>query len=844
MSSSSPSSSVPPTPPQRKGAFRPFKPTSSSSSRKSDGLSLLIVAAEAATAAGEFAPFPYIKGACGTFVTLLKAVENARRNQEDLKELCEKIQEIVDILQVQITANGAAIAVRLKDVCEEFERFLQEMLIAVDRMQAETKGFRGQIKGFIKSSSISAEIAGYEKRIQGLISDINLITGIDTNFRTVRMESTLNAVHAMISPNLSAVQVPQHTNNCPPPSRIFQGREEILTKMQDYFAQDMGKQHIYVLHGLGGAGKTQIVLKFIQESSRFTNVFFVDASTVETIQTAFKNITKLQNIGDSSSDAVKWLVAQHEDWLLFFDNADDPKLDLHKFLPRCTHGNIVITSRNPALRVYGSDSPVSSMEEEDAIVLLLKSGAVKQITSGDEKRAADIVKVLWYLPLAIVQAGAFIAKFGALNQYLDLYAKNHNKLLREKPSQNHSDYEWTVYTTWQMSFDQLSPAAAMFLQLCSFLHREAISEDIFRRAADYNFPSVGPAKEELQEPLKFLSQFQGPDGEWDTLAFLTVTTEITSYSLAIFAPETSTFSIHPLVHQWSRDILEDPESIYHVTHSILGMSIARIPSIHSQLESLKLLPHLDAVMKFKELGGPDFTWSYGVLYSWANQHEDGKALLISVLERQKRLKGENDLDALYLMQLLATIYGSLGQLNQAEELQVMVVEERKNILGVNHLETLITMLDLASTYWRQGRFRHAEELQLVVVERRKRILGDDHLETLKAMYSLATTYKMLGKLQEARELQVVVLEKHRSILGDNHLTTVDVMDRLARTYTALGDNQKAKELAVVAVEKRRAILGDYHPDTLSAMRELAFIYRNLGDFQKAKEFSSEAIHPL
>ncbi|KAJ7727607.1 hypothetical protein B0H16DRAFT_251629 [Mycena metata] len=215
MFSSGTSASAPPTPPQRKGVFRPFKVTSPSLSRKSDGLALLIVAAEAATAAGEFAPFPYIKCACGTFVTLLKAVENVRRNREDLKELCEKIKEIIDVLQAQVSASGATIAVKLKDVCEEFERFLQEMLVAVAGMQAETEGFRGQIKGFIKSSSISAEIAGYEKRIQELISNIHLVTGFDTNskavkiestlhdtnVRTIRMESTLDAVHAMISPS-------------------------------------------------------------------------------------------------------------------------------------------------------------------------------------------------------------------------------------------------------------------------------------------------------------------------------------------------------------------------------------------------------------------------------------------------------------------------------------------------------------------------------------------------------------------------------------------------------------------------------------------------------------------
>jgi tRNA A37 threonylcarbamoyladenosine biosynthesis protein TsaE len=38
--------------------------------------------------------------------------------------------------------------------------------------------------------------------------------------------------------------------------------------MNQFFTQDIGKQHIYVLHGLGGAGKTQIALKFINDSSQ------------------------------------------------------------------------------------------------------------------------------------------------------------------------------------------------------------------------------------------------------------------------------------------------------------------------------------------------------------------------------------------------------------------------------------------------------------------------------------------------------------------------------------------------------------------------------------------------
>ncbi|KAJ7761741.1 hypothetical protein B0H16DRAFT_1414835 [Mycena metata] len=834
MSSNSPSSTAPPTPPQRKTVFRPFKLTSRRSTRKSDGLALLIEAAEAATAAGEFAPFPYIKVACGTFVTLLKAVENVRRNREDLKELCEKIKEIVDILQAQVSVNGETIAMRLEDVCKEFERFLQEMLVAVARMQAETEGFRGQIRGFIKSSSISAEIVGYDKRIQELISNINLITGIDTNFRAIKMESTLNALHAMISPNLSSARVPQNINNCPPATRIFQGRKKILAKMQDYFAQGPGQQHIYVLHGLGGTGKTQIALRFIQDFSYFINVFFLDASTIETIDTGFKNIARLRNTGNSSNDALTWLISKREDWLVFFDNADDPKLDLSRFLPACNHGNIIITTRNPGLRVYGTASQVSDMEEEDAVSLLLKCAAPEPLPTNKES-AAEIVKALWYLPLAIIQAGTFIARSGALDRYLALYSSNSDKLMKERHAQHPSDYTWTVYTTWKISFDHLSASAAMFLQLCSFLHRNGISEEIFSRAANYNFPSLGPSKEELRQPLEFLSQFRGPNGEWDTLAFLEVTNEIVSYSLATFAPKQKTFSIHPLVHQWSRDTLPDPESIYHIIHSILGMSIQGIPAIHSQIASLKLLPHVNAVMKVKDYLAPDFTSSYGLLYLWAHRHQEAKVLKISALEKHRTLKGHDELDTLHLMHNLGVTYTKLGELKQAEELQSVVLERRGAILGRDHPETLTAMYNLAVTYRKLGWPKKAEELELLVVEKRRAILGEDHPETLDAMYSLAITYWRLGQLQKAEELGVVVVEKRTIILGDHHPDTLTVMHNLAITYNDLGQPQKAEELAFVVVKKRTVILGEDHPKTLDAMHNLALIYAKLGQFQKAVE---------
>ncbi|KAJ7468209.1 hypothetical protein FB451DRAFT_1039718, partial [Mycena latifolia] len=132
---------------------------------------------------------------------------------------------------------------------------------------------------------------------------------------------------------------------------------------------------------------------------------------------------------------------------------------------------------------------------------------------------------------------------------------NKEQLLRQKPAQSHDDYAWTVYTTWQISFVKLSQTAAILLQLCSFLHHGGISEQIFKNASLYRFPTSGPSKHELQIPVEFLSHFLGHNGTWDSLCFWNVTNELQAYSLITFDTPRNVFSIHPLVHTWSRNTL-------------------------------------------------------------------------------------------------------------------------------------------------------------------------------------------------------------------------------------------------------------------------------------------------
>ncbi|KAJ7478791.1 P-loop containing nucleoside triphosphate hydrolase protein [Mycena galericulata] len=655
------------------------------------------------------------------------------------------------------------------------------------------------------------------------------------------------------------INIYEIVNHCPPPSRIFHGRQDILGKMRHFFTSNMETQHIYVLHGLGGAGKTQIALKFINQSlSCFSNIFFIDTSTIATIETGLKNIAVMKHSGDSQQDGLLWLTSQVEEWLLVFDNADDPGINLNDFIPQCNHGNVIITSRNPGLRVYAqSHSHVSEMEEEDAAALLLKSAA-QATTIGTKQIATEIVQALHYLPLAIVQAGAFISKSQDLDSYLTLYTKNQAQLLSEKPAQSHDQYAWTVYTTWQMSFNQLKPLAAMFLQLCSFLYREGISQEIFSYASKYRFSSSCPSKEELQEPLEFLSQFLGPTGEWDSLQFFRVTNEVQAYSLISFDAEKKLFSIHPLVHAWCQTTVSNPERYKFTMGSILAMAISERPEQSIQLASLILCPHVELAVQMDAKVALDLKREYLPVFWEAGKYKQTKKLLKEVLGEQKQLLGNNHPETLWAMGNLASTYSNLGEHQKAKELNATVLEKRKHLLGDNHPHTLLAMGSLANTYSDLGEHQKAKELNATVLKKQKQLLGANHPYTLHTMGNLAYTYSALGahqkaeelgvivlekkkqllalgEHQKAEELGVIVLEKQKQLLGADHPDTLHTMDNLAFIYSALGEHQKAKELRVIVLEKQKQLLGDNHPKTLLTMGNLASTYSHLGEHRKAKE---------
>jgi hypothetical protein len=130
--------------------------------------------------------------------------------------------------------------------------------------------------------------------------------------------------------------------------------------------------------------------------SRFSDIFYIDATNQQTLEADLATITPT-DVEESVDACMHWLATKHtQNWLLFFDNADDIQLDLAKCFPKCRFGNILITTRNPHLQILadsGADAKVADMNPEDAKYLLMQMSRAEK-TDENEKLAAIIVKVL------------------------------------------------------------------------------------------------------------------------------------------------------------------------------------------------------------------------------------------------------------------------------------------------------------------------------------------------------------------------------------------------------------------------------------------------------------------
>lgn len=121
-------------------------------------------------------------------------------------------------------------------------------------------------------------------------------------------------------------------------SKLFIGRRSELAEIEAILQTknlSTSQQHL-ILAGKGGIGKTQIAVAFATlHHHKFSSVFWLDASSEDALKTSFQTVAEaVFDVRDPTILAGKqsivhtkrWLSDnRNTNWLLIFDNYDDPK---------------------------------------------------------------------------------------------------------------------------------------------------------------------------------------------------------------------------------------------------------------------------------------------------------------------------------------------------------------------------------------------------------------------------------------------------------------------------------------------------------------------------------------
>jgi hypothetical protein len=451
----------------------------------------------------------------------------------------------------------------------------------------------------------------------------------------------------------------------------------------------------------------------------------------------------------SPESALHWVGSLKENFVMVFDNADvlSPP-ELEAYFPPGQRGNILITSRNSTMQCLVSPEnslEVTEMEESEAVLLLLRASCLNSSSMDLKAEASKIVKELFCLPLAIDQAGAFIAS-GATNigDYLDKYLHHRETLLSHSEFTGASKYNKSVYGTWELSYKEIqsragsddfhkaraADSALFLLALFPFLHHESISEEIFSYAATQkkktiSHPDLPLAHSILDYKLLSLNK----DGTWDNFIFKEGVRVLLSFCLIKKTSSDNVHSMHPLVHAWGID---------------------RMTVNERQKWSLMAFATLSDSLKNNE------SQSYGFRRSL-------------VTHVRKSIQYTNTyFDDTY--EKFGWLLNEQGYSSEAEKMGIQVLDTRKKILGEEHPNTTLIMGNLACTYSHLGKYTEAEKLEIQVLDARKKILGEEHPDTMLAMGNLASTYVIWENIQKQRSWRSKFWMPERKFLEKNTQT--------------------------------------------------------------------------
>ncbi|OCK98381.1 purine and uridine phosphorylase [Cenococcum geophilum 1.58] len=486
-----------------------------------------------------------------------------------------------------------------------------------------------------------------------------------------------------------------------PRNRYFVGRRAELNVLKRKLIVNQECQRMSVV-GLGGTGKTQIVLQFaytVKETWPEFSIFWAPTLSMESFEQACADIARALHIPQAAGgeEDAKELVRQHLSaaragrWLLVVDNADDAEIlfgtgqskGIVDYLPESEEGVVVFTTRTLEVAVSltrGDVIELGAMNRQDAVSFLEKSLIRKDLVR-DDAATTELLDELACLPLAIAQAAAYLnMNRMSIAKYLRLLRNTEHDIIGLMSREFRDDTRYkgsanAVATTWVVSFSQIrarDTVAADLLSFMSCIEWKAIPRSIL--------PGVQP-EERMEDAIGTLC----------------------AYSFLVKRDDEDRYDIHRLVHLATRVWISQHGDIADEVEKAIQHVVEIFPSNDYANRAVwrAYLPHALRLLGGKEDCDVEERSELCLLVGQCLQVDGRIQEAVKWLEEccqwRSRLD-EKESGRLLSQHMLAMAYEADGQVKKAMELLEHIVAVEAKVLAEEHPSRLASQHALAGAY--------------------------------------------------------------------------------------------------------------------------------------------------
>jgi tetratricopeptide (TPR) repeat protein len=592
--------------------------------------------------------------------------------------------------------------------------------------------------------------------------------------------------------------------------------------------------HSVVVHGLGGVGKTELVLKCAWEyGSEYDLVWWVQAGTPVSAVNDLIDLAKALNLPERANHDETVLslwsaLRQRDRWLLILDDADDPAVLRNTYWPHINRGHILVTSRTASgwERLTTRNVQLKPLTPEEAEEFLTRH--IPE-ASTDRGTTRQVAQDLGYLPLTLAQAVTFIRESGStVGVFHDLLREQFDKAVQA--SQRKTNEVAGGYSLILMlSAQNKAPATRDLLQLLSMFYSTNIPRKIVTRHYD-----VLPAQ--LRTAMA------------DELTESKTVRELSRFSL--IEAFTDRFNVHSVVQATVRSAMT-PDEIRlwsGVAVRLLRRAFPRDPEEPSAWSACAfLMPHVQAVTRIVDrYGGLEERNAHLLLLAGIYLHgrcdwRQAQDYLERAWKIRTRLYGDDSLRAAECLFHLGRSQFPLAQLDEARKSVREALEIRQQRLEPSHPLIAGALIHLAEI---MREFATENEEAIAYTEQAERILrevGANEAGVADTLLIRGTILRNAGRLREALEAQQASLEINEQVRasGPSSLEAAVNHSNIGVIQRDFGRWDVARREFETAIAIMEPLVGADHLEVAQAKKYLGDICRRTGDLPSAARLLNE-----